>query len=355
MTDLDERIVQTLRDRAEGTVDTDRLLVGAVRRGRTRVRRRRVSAGATLGVIALLGAGVVAGPLGGLPGLGPTVTPGSAETTVAFLPPLVAGAPGAAARPDQIGKDPALLHIGLAPGGSRFLEWNVGGGRETAKIDVGGRTVTVELTSAELLRTIGAWTPPPVEGLPGNPYDGTVAHADGPDGVPIWRRYWQPTPGVYAAASVSGPDESPLYEAAAALRLDRAYGCAGPVRLTDLPAGVQFATCSMVVGTFPAAYAVMLRVSDDQGRGVTVEFQYAGTTLMAKAPANRMIDGRPAYYDPAHDTAYDPAVARLELLDIPRAQLFTALNHELSLSEADATTVLLGVRVAEHLDRPATW
>ncbi|MEO3771877.1 hypothetical protein [Micromonospora sp. B9E7] len=352
MTDLDERIVLTLREHAEGPVDGDRLLVGSVRRGRTRVRRRRVAAGATLGVVALLGAGVAAGPMGRLPGLGHTVTPGLAETTVAFLPPLVDGAPGAAARPDQIGKDPSLLHIGLAPGGPRFLEWNVGGGKETAKIDMGGRTVTVELTSADVLRSTGAWNMPPLEGATANRYDGSVVHSDGPDGVPIWRRYWQPAPGVYAGASVPGPDEGPLHEAAAALRLDRAYACSGPLRLTDLPAGARVGSCASFVGTFPAAYAVMLRVSDDdQGRGVSVEFQYARTTLMAKASANRTIGGRPAYYDPA----YDPAGARLELLDIPRAQLFASFNYEQSFTEAEATTVLLGARVAEHLDQPATW
>ncbi|GAB4103026.1 hypothetical protein AB0C50_15640 [Micromonospora taraxaci] len=351
MTDLDERIVLTLREHAEGPVDGGRLLVGAVRRGRTRVRRRRVAAGATLSVVALIGAGVAVGPMGRLPGLGHTVTPGLAETTVAFLPPLVDGAPSAAARPDQIGKDPALLHIGLAPGGPRFLEWNVGGGKETAKIDVGGRTVTVELTSADVLRFPGAWNMPPLEGPTANLYDGTVVRAVGPDDVPIWRRYWQPAPGVYAGASVPGTDEGPLHEAAAALRLDRAYRCSGPLRLTDLPAGAEVATCASVVGTFPAAYAVVLSVRDDQGRGVSVEFQYARTALMATPPANRTIGGRPAYYDPS----YNPIGARLELLDIPQAQLFAAFNHERSFSEAEATTVLLGAQVAEHLDRPDTW
>ncbi|WFF01137.1 hypothetical protein [Micromonospora sp. WMMD964] len=350
MTDLDERIVLTLREHAEGPVDGGRLLVGAVRRGRTRVRRRRVATGCTLGVVALLGAGVVAGSMGRLPG-GPTAPPGWAETSVPFLPPPVDGAAGAAARPDEIGMDPSLLHIGLAPGGPRYLEWFVGGGKETAKIDIGGRTVTVELTSADVLRSIGAWNMPSLEGPTANLYDGSVVRAVGPDGVPIWRRYWQPAPGVYAGASVPGPDEGPLHEAAAALRLDRAYECAGPVRLTDLPPGTETATCSSYVGAFPAAYAVVLRVSDDQGRGVSVELQYASTTLMAKASANRTIGGRPAYFDPS----YSPIAARLELLDIPQAQLFAALDHEQSFSEAEATRVLLGVRVAEHLDRPDTW
>ncbi|SCE93555.1 hypothetical protein [Micromonospora chokoriensis] len=351
MTDLDERIVLTLREHAEGPVDGDRLLVGSVRRGRTRVRRRRVAAGCTLGVVALLGAGVAVGPTGRLPGLGHTVTPGLAETTVAFLPPSVDGAPGAAARPDRIGRDPALLHIGLTSGGPRFLEWNVGGGKETAKIDIGGRTVTVELTSADVLRSTGAWNMPSLDGPAANLYDGTVVRAVGPDNVPIWRRYWQPAPGVYAGASVPGTDEGPLHEAAAALRLDQAYRCAGPVRLTDLPTGAETFACSSFVGTFPAAYAVVLRVTDNQLRGMSVEFQYAGTALTAKPPANRSIGGRPAYYDPS----FDPSGARLELLDIPQAQLFAAFNHERSFSEAEATTVLLGAQVAEHLDQPDTW
>ncbi|MET8370740.1 hypothetical protein [Micromonospora profundi] len=351
MTDLDERIALTLRERAEGPVDVDRLVAGAMVRGRSRVHRRRAAAGAALGVAALLGLGVVAGPVGHLPGRGPAIAPGLRDLTeaaVPLVPPQVDGAPGAAARPDRIGKDPTLLHIGLAPGGPRFLEWDVGGGKETAKIDVGGRTVTIELTSADVLRFPGAWGMPKLEGPTGNPYDGSVVHADGPDGVPIWRRYWQPAPGVYAGASVAGPDEGPLHVAAAALRLDQAYGCTGPLRLTDLPAGAEFTGCWMVVGTFPAAYAVMLRVVDyDRKMGMLVELQYAGTTTMSSAPANRTIAGRPARMDPAGE--------RLELLDIPRAQLFTNLSSEQRFTEAEAATVLAGTRVAEHLDRPETW
>ncbi|WP_433263790.1 hypothetical protein ACQPWR_27325 [Micromonospora vinacea] len=348
MTDLDQRIDQTLRERAEGPVDADRLLVSAVLRGRTRVRRRRAAgAGVAVGVAALLGFGAVAAPMDRLPRLGPAIEPGLTEAAVPLVPPRVGGAPGAAERPDQIGKDLTLLHIGLAPGGPRYLEWDVGSGKETAKIDVGGRTVTVELTSVDVLRANRAWNMPPLDGPTGNRYDGSVTHADGPDGAPIWRRYWQPAPGVYAGASVPGPDEGPLYEAAEALRLDQAYKCTGPLRLTDLPAGTQLIGCSTVVGTFPAAYAVMLRLIGDRGTGITIELQYAGTTMTDKAPANRTIGGRPAHFD--------PTVARLELLDIPRAQLFAAFNYEQSFTEAEAMTVLLGARVAEHLDRPATW
>ncbi|MGW0215866.1 hypothetical protein ACWDXH_15880 [Micromonospora chokoriensis] len=348
MTDLDERIVLTLREHAEGPVDGDRLLVGAVCRGRTRVRRRRVAAGATLSVVALIGAGVAVGPMGRLPDLGHTVTPGLAETTVAFLPPSVDGAPGAAARPDQIGRDPALLHIGLDPGGPRFLEWNVAGGIESAKLEVGGRTVTFDLTSADVLRSVSPVNMPPLEGPLGNSYDGAVVREDGLDGVPTWRRYWQPARGVYAGASVSGPDEEPLHDVDAALRLDRAYACTGPLRLTELPAGAEFSRCWMVVSAFPAAYAVILHVNDDhRSVGASVELQYANTTMIADPPANRTIGGRPAYLDPAGE--------RLELLDIPRAQLSVAFNYEQSFTEAEATTVLLGAQVAEHLDRPDTW
>ncbi|MBQ0901821.1 hypothetical protein [Micromonospora sp. U21] len=351
MTDLDERIVLTLRERAEGPVDADRLLVGAVVRGRARVCRRRAAAGAVLSVVALLGVGVVAGPVARLPGLGPAIAPGlpgPAEAAVPLVPPRVDGAPGAAARPDRIGKDPALLHIGLAPGGPRFLEWNVGGGKETAKLDVGGRTVTVELTSVDVLQSVGAWNMPPLQGPTGNRYDGSVGHTDGPDGVPIWRRYWQPAPGVYAGASVAGPDEGPLHDAAAALRLDAAYGCNGPLRLTDLPAGAQFTGCWMVVGTFPAAYAVMMHVIDyDRKTSMLVELQYAGTTTTSHATANRTIGGRPGHFDPDRK--------RLSLLDIPRAQLSATLSSDKTFTEAEAGTVLVGARVAEYLDQPATW
>ncbi|MDG4805897.1 hypothetical protein O7634_03905 [Micromonospora sp. WMMD1120] len=347
MTDLDERINRTLRERAEGPVDVDRLLAGAVRQGRTRERRRLVArAGVAVGLVALLGFGATAGPVDRLPGREPIGPPGATGSAVPFLPAQVAGTPGAAARPDRIGRDPALLHIGLAEGGPRYLEWRVGGGKETAKLDVGGRTVTVELTSADVLRTTGAWNMPSLDGPSANRYDGSVTHADGPDGVPVWRRYWQPAPGVYAGASVSGPNEGPLHDAAEALRLDRAYRCAGPVRLTTLPVGARVVSCGMVVSTFPAAYAVLLNASDDRGRGMSVELQYAATAVTGGA-ANRTIGDRPAHYDPGS--------ARLELLDIPQARLLAALAAEQPFSEAEGGSVLLGAQVAEHLDQPDTW
>ncbi|RLP86941.1 hypothetical protein EAD89_20495 [Micromonospora sp. BL4] len=350
MIDLDERIVRTLRERAEGPVDADRLLVGAVARGRTRVCRRRAAAGAALGVVALLGVGVAAGPVDRLPGLGPAIAPGRpgpAGAPVPLVPPRVDGAPGAAVRPDLIGKDPTLLHIGLAPGGPRFLYWEVGGGKETARLDVGGWTVTVELTSVDMLRSSLAWNMPSLVGPAANPYDGSVVHANGPEGAPVWRRYWQPAPGVYAGASVTSPNQQPLHDVAAALRLDDAYGCAGPLRLDALPPGAQLSGCRVVAGTFPAAYAVMLDVSNDEMM-MWVELQYAGTNTTGRPTTNRTINGRPGYFDHQRE--------RLELLDIPQVQLAaTLISDRRDFTEAEAGTVLTGARVAEHLDQPATW
>ncbi|MEW1585038.1 hypothetical protein AB0283_06265 [Micromonospora vinacea] len=354
MTDLDQRIDQTLRERAEGGVDTDRLLSAAVTRGRARVRRRRTAAGTALGAVAVLGLGVAIGPVR-LPGSGPDVVmPGlglPANAPVSVVPPRADGVPGAAARPDLIGADPRVLHFGFAPDKVRYLSWSAQGGVETAQLDVNGHTVTLELSaSTEAL-------PRRAQGLPAElvpdlvtngVFDGSVSRAKGPYGVTVWLRHWQPAPGVYARASVVADDERALFDVAATLRLDQAHGCTGPLRLTDLPAGAQLRSCWMVVGTFPAAYAVMLQVRDDErGPALTVELQYAGATVTDKPAANRTIGGRPAHFDPSGE--------RLELLDIPRAQLFAALNHKQSFNEAEAATVLLGVRVAEHLDRPATW
>ncbi|MEV4659890.1 hypothetical protein [Micromonospora sp. NPDC049301] len=348
MTDLDERIVHTLRERAEGGVDTDRLLAAAVARGRTRVRRRRAAAGAMLSVVALLGAGVAAGAVGVhgvIPAIDPDV-PSESGRPVAVVPPLADGVPGAAARPDMVGADPNLLHIGIARGGPRFLSWAVQAGVEVAQFDAGGRTVTLELAaSAEALRL----SPP--EGLSSemaellgrSPYDGTVSSIAAPNGARRWLLHWRPTPGLYARADVVAPEDGELHTVANSLRLDQAYHCGGPLRLTAVPAGAEVTSCEVKVASFPAGFDVLLSITSGIRAGIAVRLNYAASIVASRTEGNLTIGGRAAYRSP---------IGALELLGFPRAHLTAVWMGD---AEADAATVLGGAQVAEHLDQPETW
>ncbi|MCX5067263.1 hypothetical protein OOJ91_15575 [Micromonospora lupini] len=351
MTDLDQRINQTLRERAEGSVDTDRLLAAAVVRGRGRVRRRRTVAGLALGVVAVLGLGVVTDPAG-LVDSGPDVTPGPglpADAVVAVVPPRADGVPGAAAQPDLLGADPQLLHFGFSSDGFRYLSWSVQSGVEMARLDVDGHTVTLELSaSPEALPMRAPGLPALVpELITEGVFDGSVSHAPGPYGVTVWLRHWQPAPGVYARATAIADGERELLEVAGALRLDQARRCGGPLRLTTLPAGAEVTRCEVTVAPFPAAFGVVLMVTRGAEAHVTVEVQYAVGIAGNRTEGNRTIGGRPAYRDP---------LGVLELLGFPKAHLTANLGFpSRGFTEEDAVTILGGAQVAEHLDRPTTW
>ncbi|MFG1870683.1 hypothetical protein [Micromonospora arborensis] len=353
MNDLDQRIDQTLRERAEGTVDTDRLLAVAVSQGRARIRRRRTTAGIVLGVVAVLGAGAAIGPVK-LPGADPDVViPGlglPADAVESVTPPRLDGVPGAATRPDLLGTDPDVLHFGIAPDGPRYLSWSVQGGVEMARLDVDGRTVTLELAaSADALPMRAQGLPALVpELIKDGVFDGSVSQAEGPFGVMAWLRHWQPAPGVYARASGSGPDEQDLFSVAAAVRLDQAHRCGGPLRLTTLPADTRLTRCEVTVAPFPVAFGVQMMVSGSNQGAIQVELQYATGIAGTRTQGNRTINGKPAHIDRES--------GELELLGFPKAHLtanFSWPAH--GYDEEDAATVLGGAQVAQPLDEPESW
>lgn len=351
MTDLDQRIDQTLRERAEGSVDAGLLLAGAVSRGRVRVRHRRAAVGSALGMVAVLGAGVAIGPadLFGSDAV-PTGPQRPAGAVVPAAPPLADGVPGASARPDLVGADPNVLHFGFTPGGPRYLSWSVEGGVEMARLDLGGRPVTLELAaSVEAL-------PRYAQGLPAGMsvpirkgvFDGSVSQADTFNGKPVWLRHWQPTPGVYARASVIAQDQQDLAAVAAGLRLDRAYHCGGPLRLTALPTGARVTNCEVSVERLPAGLDVLLTIGRPTVSGLRVGLGYSVAIAEERTKGNRTIAGKPAYRTPQGDT--------LELLGFPKALLSAEFGLPFQgFTEEDAATVLAGARVAEPLDEPASW
>ncbi|WP_446216637.1 hypothetical protein [Micromonospora sp. IBHARD004] len=348
MTDLDQRIARVLRERAEGDIDIDRLLDGSRTRGRRRQLRRRTAAGGALALIGVLGfAGVTGPPLTGLPGRLPWTA--ASPTVAAPVPPWADGVAGAAQRPDLVGADPTVLHLGVDPAKARYLGWGVRGfGVETVRVEVGGgRPVTVDVArTVEALEGLG------IEGFPvdavptRHPFDGAVRQAGGTAGGLIMS--WQPAPGVYARAAMLGGDRAELARAVAALRWDESRRCAAPLRLDALPIDTTVGGCSVDVSAFPGAINVELTLYRGRSATMFLRLQYAVAIAGSRTDGNRTVDGRPAYLYPDG--------GKLELLGIPKAHLIADFGWPgKGFTETDAATVLAGARVAKDLTRPETW
>ncbi|MFJ6198579.1 hypothetical protein [Micromonospora sp. NPDC092111] len=357
MTDLDQRITDALRERAEGAVDTRRLTARAVAGGRARRRRRRMGAGVALGLTAVLGLGTLAGLPGsgrgtvlpGLPGAGPKqVAPG-----VVAAPPRVAGVAGAATRPDLVGTDPGLLHFGVDPVRARLLTWRTGRGVEGGRLELpGGRVVAVDLGTE-----VAAVEDSAHDGMayPARPataadFDGRVRQVPpgGPGGQPGWFLRWQPVPGLYARVHTVATDDADLREAVAALRLDEAHRCASPLRLTALPPAARLATCEVNVIGFPGSLDVRLTVSRSPDQQLEVRLEYRSGIAGSRTEGNRTINGRAAYLYPQG--------GELELLGLEKAHLVARFGWPYEgFTDDDAATVLGGAVVATDLTRPETW
>ncbi|MEU4770722.1 hypothetical protein [Micromonospora sp. NPDC023644] len=349
MTDLDEQIVRTLRERAEGTVDTDRLTARAVAGGKTRRRRRRVGAGVTVGLVAVLGFTVATGT-GLLQRVRP---PGSAAPAAATAaPPRLDGIQGAAARPDLVGTDPRVLHFGMDPARVRHLRWGVGSGVESVQVDVGaGPAVSVQLSASAAGLRRG------VDGPQGqdaglsveDAFDGTDRpHREAGRTTTTWIRLWQPVPGLYARAAVTATTARGIDDAVGALRLDEARRCATPARLTTLPTGARVSGCTVDVAAFPEAVTASLQVEGTGGKQMKIAFQYAHSIEAGRTIGNRTIGGRSAYLYPQG--------GQLELLGIPKAHLIANFGWPYEgFTEADAAVVLGGAQVAADPADPQSW
>ncbi|MFE0530684.1 hypothetical protein ACFW0V_24120 [Micromonospora parva] len=349
MTDLDERIISTLREHAEGQVDVSRLTSGAVARGRARRMRRRAAVGGTaLGVVTVLGLGVAGG------GVLPVRVPwtGAKPAAQAAMPAPADGVPGALTRPDLVGKDPGLLHFGVDPVHARYLSWRSADGLESAQLDLGGAAPV----SFSLARSAGVAEEVHLEGdryvpavmIP--PYDGQLTQfsLDIPDSDPIWVLRWQPVPGLFARLRTVAPTDAALQAARSALRLDVAHRCSAPVRLTAMPAGAWNAGCEVSVANLPTALDVSLVVNGSGFRSMEVRLRYPHGIVGDRPEPNATAGGRPVHVSAQGET--------MELLDVPKAQVTAGWGRpNEGFTEEDAATVLGGVQVAEHLDRPATW
>ncbi|MGY0005838.1 hypothetical protein [Micromonospora sp. I033] len=351
MTDLDQRISDVLRQRAEGAVDTDRLTAGAVARGRRWRRRRRAVLGSGLAVVALLG-GLAVGP--GLPGAGlpfaGTWSHGS-HGSAGAVPPLVRATPGAADAPGAVGTDAGVVHFGVDTSRVRYVGWEVWRDVESVRLDIGdGRAVTVEMAqSAQALRNYSAdGVPFEVSELASEAaFDGRTSRLT-VDGMPIWVRQWQPVPGVYARASVSAPQDTGLTVATRALRLTEARRCDAPVRLTSVPDGARVIGCRVDVNGFPRLVTARFVIAGSGASQMTVSYLHAAEVSASATDENMEINGRPAHLDAKR--------GRLELLGLPKSHLLADYGWpETGFDQQDAALVLGGAQVAPDPTRPETW
>ncbi|WBC17674.1 hypothetical protein O7600_12980 [Micromonospora sp. WMMA1998] len=357
MTDLDQRITSALRERAEGEIDTGRLLRDARTLGRRRQVRRRLTAGTALALVGVLGlAGAVRTDVGGLAGRMPwTATKPTAEAPV---PPKADGAPGAAQRPELVGSDPLVLHLGLDTRRARYLGWAAYTANRTESIQYrvgGGRPVLVEVSPdrravSELL----------LNGLPGAEgaipvtFDGKVREFRVGGGGAV--RAWQPAPGLYARASMLGGDRSALTEAVEAIRWNEARRCDAPLRLGAVPSNAQVATCAVDADGFPGGLTVELTIVRAPTATMNVRLVHGAQIARDVTSGNRTVDGRPAHLSAEGH--------QLELLGIPKAHLTATFGWmwqnpppagQVDFTEAEAASVLAGTRVAPDLTDPETW
>ncbi|KAB1926072.1 hypothetical protein AB0J94_10880 [Micromonospora noduli] len=383
MTDLDERIARALREQADGPVDTNSLLTAAVNGGRARRRRRRAVIGAALGVAVLLGAGVAVRTPSAAPPQ-PAVTP----SPVVVTPPRAPGVPGAAERPALIGTDPRLLHFGVDPTAAKPVAWRSAAQVESMRLDLGDGVQamvivaadprTAEIGDPSQLRDIGpdkagAVTSDkdlasPGQGLDAaSRYNGVIRQLDRV--TKGWVLRWQPVPGLYVRVAALGETGAEVRRAAAALRFDEARRCVAPIQLTALPPGARISACEVAVrqlswprivnvGGMTTPTQMAVAASDHTEAALTVALQGAATLPVRltylprpsspdRAKANRRIAGRPVFDmgDFWH------------VLGIPNTLL--SMGHEnrweRSPTDAEVSTVIGGLRVADDRGEPASW
>ncbi|MGW3897609.1 hypothetical protein ACWD6L_20700 [Micromonospora profundi] len=353
MTDLDQQITRTLRQRAEGDVDIDQLLHTSRARGRRRQAHRRVAAGTALSLIGALGVvGVTGTGLNGLTGRMPWTT---AAPTPTVVPPRADGVPGAAADPALVGADPQVLHVGVDPDRARYLGWEVirdqvetvrlsVAGSEEVRIDVGRSiefpsSVTIDGASFEVTE-------------PGRPnFDGAVRPASGMARGLV--KLWQPVPGLYARAVMLHGDRAVLNQAVGALRWKEARRCAAPLRLGALPEGARVTVCSVDIASYPRLVTARFALQRSPVENMSVEYRYA-SRAGTYTEADRTIAGRPALLS-AKGT-------RLELVGIPRTRLTADFGWPWDgerpaniFTEAEATALLAQVKLSEDPTKPRSW
>ncbi|MEH0845444.1 hypothetical protein V6U81_23930 [Micromonospora sp. CPCC 205711] len=381
MTDLDERIARTLREHADGPVDTGRLVTAAVNGGRARRRRRRAVVGAALGVAVALGAGMALRT----PTPAPSPTPAVTPSPTVVVPPRAPGVPGAAARPGLVGSDRAVLHFGVDPAVGQPVAWRSADRVETMNLDLGGGVLALVAVGAD---------PQKVEFGTNFPYDIGPDEVDRSgqgeerdrrpgdaasryNGLPRrldevtrgWVLRWRPAPGVYARVATLGDTDAEVRRVAAALRFDEARRCVTPMRLTTLPKGAWIGECEVSVRELPWPSEANRARRLPPGSGPAGPVERTSAVLTVRMANWASLPVRLHY---SAETENDPRIPVhrtvgpwkvfesgyfKDVLGIPHTHL--SMGRELSTDkgpyDADVFTVIRGLRVADDLGEPTSW
>lgn len=312
-TDIDT-LVQQLRSRADGPVDS-RALLARVELAHRRRRSRRAVAGAVAAVSLVMAVAFAtlapyvgqSSPPGspGTAGPPPVLPSGAARTGDVHQVPALPGI-GALHDASDVGADPFAVHFATG----RFAhpvataQWAVADGVEKLTFygsteGVGGAkgnsaseyhaTVTMSAAGADVRpdRTAAdLGTPSPVATQ--RPSIGgvaaaveTVVHRGGIlDGQQETTVRWQPVAHVDVVVSVRGTIEPAAVVAfATGLRFDRATRCAVPLRLSSLPSGARVGGCAFRLSNFAAEPGAGRGRGDllvSGPNGSTLEVRYLG-------------------------------------------------------------------------------
>jgi hypothetical protein len=168
--------------------------------------------------------------------------------------------------------------------------------------------------------------------------------------TPTWVLRWQPVDGLHAIVQVHDGDRDLVYEAAGALRLDRAQRCAMPFRLAAGVVDAEWTECRTALRHDPAGDGVTWLLSSITLTGGGDEvLVYMEAAELAGHPAdppvtpNRTVAGLPAWWSTDNP-------AGLYLPEFGPASVFVS-----GTGEAEAAALVENLAVVGELDRPETW
>ncbi|GAA1861905.1 hypothetical protein [Asanoa iriomotensis] len=379
---IENELTALLSARADRPVDADALLAATLAAGRARTRRRHGAyALSSAGV-----AGVVAATLVFNGGPAPLAdNPPVGWDTMPALP-AVAGADGAAARPDLVGTDPTVLRFGVpwTPFPVQSVIWSAEADVERISIQMSSGNSQIS-GNVELRRGEGD------SGL-GNadvPDRTSSVTVDGQPAVLTEERFdwgpnrwvtWHPAPGLTAEVGlvasglltvgeegVTAPPElssvvdvADLMAFADAVRLDTTTACTAPLRI---PEGEPLRGCSGSVdmtGPNQRHRYGILRIATET-RPLTVEYTSPipeATMSPPHTPDPSDFSGTPdaAPTSPFATPTGGPVRSDVKLASIARTLpgLRVSINYAVG-DAAEASAVLTAITPAGDPDDPATW
>jgi hypothetical protein len=402
MIDIETKVVESMRARADAAPPTATMHERVMRRAAGVRRRRRVLGGAAV-------AAVVVGAIAAVPAA-PVFTDrgrGSADVatqtrTAPAVPerspgpttlPELAGVPAAVDRPGAVGTDPLTLHfdVYLASINVTASVWTSGAGYEMFATPYGKNGEFVDAvigTDPAVLdnkrippglawispdgKMTPAFTENPiatvdVAGRPATLFSviegklddvarpgmvGGVTGYVGSGELPAFVLRWQPADGLHAIVQTRGYDRSFIEKVAGSLRLDRAQRCATPLRFAP-PAGGVMTECRTSVRQTPAGTAGVWLAS-------SFNFAMAGGTTASvwtevkpervahdlnQFKATHTINGAKAQWRLA-----DPAGLWLLSYGPAPAEVFVS-----GLGEAESVQLVQGLTFGPDLSNVASW